>query len=314
MLSRIANNLYWMGRYFERAEHLARYTKEIYFSSLDAPILEAYDRRFVLESMLYMAGIFDMKNINEKDVLHKIGFDRNNPHSIISSITSGRENARGAQNIISAELWEAINKYYHKINSFSEDVFLSTGLYDFSQVIIEQSSVVRGKIRSTLLHDETWAIILLGTHIERAIQTIRIINSKLNDILKIEQSGYSVNDLSFEWTTLLRCTESFDMNRKYYGSIPCKEEVLEFLILNQLCPRSIHYSLISIKEYLSKVSKKNSLEIDSSSIEFQIGKLCAHYEYLTIDEIKDDIYSLLNFTLGQLRNISSNFEQKYLYN
>ena len=61
MLSRVANNLYWMGRYMERADHLARYTNKIYFSSLDAPILKTYDRKFVLESMLYMAGIFDME-------------------------------------------------------------------------------------------------------------------------------------------------------------------------------------------------------------------------------------------------------------
>ncbi|MDZ7614546.1 MAG: alpha-E domain-containing protein [Flavobacteriaceae bacterium] len=66
MLSRVANNLYWMGRYLERAEHLGRYTNKIYFSSLDAPILQTYDRKFYLDSMLYMAGIFDMEDATEK--------------------------------------------------------------------------------------------------------------------------------------------------------------------------------------------------------------------------------------------------------
>jgi len=76
-----------MGRYIERADHLARYSKANYFSSLDAPILKTHDRAFVLESMLYMAGIFDMEEINERDVLFKIGLDAQNSNSIISNIT-----------------------------------------------------------------------------------------------------------------------------------------------------------------------------------------------------------------------------------
>lgn len=310
MLSRVANSLYWMGRYFERSEHLARYTKEIFFSSLDAPIQESNMRKFVLESMLYMAGIFDMEEITEEGVLYKIGLDTNNSNSILSTITFGRENARGARNAISAELWEVINTYYHYTSSYPKEKFLSTGLYDLTQRIIEQSSIFRGKVNGTLLHDETWSIILLGIHVERAIQVIRIINSKLNDINKIEYAGHEVTDLSFEWSTLLRCTESFDMNRKYYGTIPDREQVLEFLILNPGCPRSIRHSLDGIKKHLGQISKQDPT--DPTSISFKIGKLCAQYEFLTIEEFKDDIYSLLNFTQRKLMEISAEFEKKYL--
>lgn len=108
MLSRVANNLYWMGRYIERADHLARYSNANYFSTLDAPILKAYDRSFVLESMLFMAGIFDMEKVVERDVLFRIGLDQKNTNSILSNVTFARENARGARNVISTELWEAI--------------------------------------------------------------------------------------------------------------------------------------------------------------------------------------------------------------
>ena len=88
-----------MGRYIERADHLARYSKANYFSSLDAPILKTHDRTFVLESMLYMAGIFDMEEINERDVLFKIGLDIENPNSIISNITFARENEIGRAHV-----------------------------------------------------------------------------------------------------------------------------------------------------------------------------------------------------------------------
>jgi uncharacterized alpha-E superfamily protein len=299
-----------MGRYIERAEHFARYSKEIYFSSLDAPIMKTYDRKFVLESMLYMTGIFDMEAEDEKEVLFKIGLDSQNPNSIISIITVARENARGARNAISSDLWEAINKYYHLVNNYSVETYISTGFYDLTQIILEQTSIVQSKISGTLLHDEEWAIILVGMYIERVIQVIKIINSKLHDIYKIEQAGHPVTELSFEWTTMLRCTESFDMNRKFYRTVPNKEQVLEFIMLNPQCPRSITHSVNGIQKYLLRISSDQS--VDARAIMFKIGKLCARYKYLSFDEYKDDIYGLLNSTQDMVMEISSELERKYL--
>lgn len=310
MLSRVANNLYWMGRYIERAKHFALYSKEIYFSSLDAPIMKSYNRKFVLESMLYMTGIADMSVECEKDVLFKIGLDTQNPNSIISIITTARENARGARNTISTDLWEAINKYYHLVHNYSVETYVSTGLYDLTQIILDQTSIVQGKISDTLLHDEEWAIILVGMYIERVIQIINIINSKLHDIYKIEQAGHVVTEMSFEWTTMLRCAESIDMNQKIYRTIPNKEQVLEFMMLNPQCPRSIMHSLNGIKEYMERLRIKESH--DSTTIGFKIGKLCGQYQYLTSKDYEHDIIGILNSTREKIMEISSELEIKYL--
>jgi uncharacterized alpha-E superfamily protein len=310
MLSRVANNLYWMGRYIERAEHFARYSRVLYFSTLDAPILKTYDRKFVLESILYMAGIFDMEEISEKEVLLKIGLDLQNSNSIISNITFARENARGARNAISTDLWEAINKYYHLARNYPQDTYLTTGFYDFTMMIQDQTSILSSKIYGTLMHDGEWAIILIGMYIERVIQIIRIINSKLHDIYKIEQAGHTVTEMSFEWTTLLRCVEAFDMNRKFYREIPDREQVLEFLMLNPHCPRSIAYALNGIRRYEEKISRNERK--DSNTIGFNIGKLVEQYRYLSFDEYKDDIYGLLNRTHDKVTQIGSEFEKKYL--
>jgi uncharacterized alpha-E superfamily protein len=260
--------------------------------------------------MLYMAGIFDMDGMSEKDILFRIGMDTSNTNSILSNITFARENARGARNAISTELYEAINKYYHLATNYPQEVYLTTGLYDFNQMILDQTSIVSSKIYGTLLHDGEWAIILLGMHIERALQIIRIINSKLHDIYKIEQAGHPVNEMSFEWTTLLRCVESFDMNRKFYKTIPDREQVLEFLVLNPHCPRSIAYSLNGIRRYESKISRNESP--DSNTINFKIGKLYEQYRYLSFDEYKDDIYGLLNYTQDRITEIGAELEKKYL--
>jgi uncharacterized alpha-E superfamily protein len=299
-----------MGRYIERTEHYARYSKMIFFSSLDAPILKEYDRNFVLESMLYMTGIFDMEEISEPEVLLKIGLDNQNPNSFISNITNARENARSARNVISTDLWEAINKYYHLVNNYPVETYLTTGFYDLTQIILDQTSIVREKISGTLMHDDEWAIIMVGMHIERVIQVIRIINSKLNDIYKIEQTGHPVNEMSFEWTTLLKCTEAFDMNRKFYRSIPNKEQVLEFLMLNPHCPRSICYALDGIDRYFARLG--NNEKHNPGSISYKIGKLSSQYKYLTFAEFEDDIYGLLNNTQEKVMKIGMELEKKYL--
>ena len=194
--------------------------------------------------------------------------------------------------------------------NYPQEIYLTTGLFDFSQMISDQTSIVGSKIYATLLHDEEWAMILIGMYIERGLQIIRIINSKLNDIYKIEVAGNTETELSFEWSNLLRCLESFDMNRKFYRSIPNREQVLEFLVLNAACPRSIAYALNGVRRYEEKISRNENQ--DGNTTSFKIRKLAEQYKYLSYDEFKDDIYKLLNSTQNKLMEIGSEFEKKYL--
>jgi uncharacterized alpha-E superfamily protein len=132
----------------------------------------------------------------------------------------------------------------------------------------------------------------------------------LHDIYKIEQAGHPGTEMSFEWTNLLRCAESFDMNRKFYRTIPNREQVLEFLMLNQNCPRSISYSLKGIRKYEEKISRNENQDANTTS--YKIRKLSEQYRYLSFDEYKDDIYGLLNRTQAKILEIAAEFEKKYL--
>jgi len=208
MLARVANNLYWMGRYIERSEHIARYLNVNYFSSLDAPNELSQSRQFMLRSLLFMVGqpvLDDKEVLSEEKVLFDLGLNQENYNSIIANVKMARENANSARDLISTELYEALNRFYHFVLNYSTEHFVKRGLYDFTVNITERTAVLRGKIRGTLLHDQVYAIILLGTNIERATQIIRMVNAKTNDAQKAKGSSGDLVGNSFECSTLLKC-------------------------------------------------------------------------------------------------------------
>ncbi len=312
MLARVANNLFWMGRYIERSEHIARYLNVNYFSSLDAPNAQSQNRQFVLQSMLFMVGE-PVKNENElldeEKVLYKIGLDPDFSFSILNNVKHARENANSARDLISTELYEAINKFYHFVLKYDPQVFVKNGLHDFTTNIAEMTAILRGKIRGTLLHDSVYAIILMGINIERATQIIRIINAKYHDALAAQGSYGDKFSNSFEWTTLLKCTESYDMMRRFYKKTPNSISTLEFLILNPNSPRSIMNSLNQV--YKSVKILDPSKAYNKKSTAFLVGKVRAEYEYKYIEEIEPDIQAFINQILTSLTEISQKMEKEF---
>ncbi len=314
MLARVANNLFWMGRYIERSEHIARYMHVNYFSSLDAPNELSRSRQFVLNSMLRMIGDPEAKEdevLNEEEVLFKLALDPAHPFSILSNVKYARENANSARDLISTDLYESINKFYHFVLKYPEQHFLKKGLYDFCINIIEMSSILRGRIRSTLLHDEVYAIIMLGVNLERANQLIRIINAKYYDALNAQGSYGDKFSKSFEWTTLLKCAESYDMMRRFYKKTPTSLTTLEFLILNPNCPRSMMNSLNQIYTHIRVLD--NSFRYDKDSTAFLVGRVRAEYQYKYIEEIEGNIKEYIEAMLQNLADIGNKMENEFFH-
>ena len=268
MLARVANNLFWMGRYIERSEHIARYLNVNYFSSLDAP------------------------NVKSQD-----------------TVKLARENANSARDLISTELYEAINKFYHFVLNYPKDVFVKNGLHDFTSNIAEMTAILRGKIRGTLLHDSVYAIIMMGINIERATQITRMINSKYNDALLSQGSYGDKFSKSFEWTTLLKCAESYDMMRRFYKKTPTSISTLEFLILNPNCPRSVMNSLNQVNEHVRILNPEKRYNKESTG--FLIGRVRAEYEFKYIEEIEEDIKAFIENILDSLVKISDKVDEEF---
>lgn len=313
MLARVANNLFWMGRYIERAEHVARYLNVNYFASLDAPNELSQTRQFVLQSMLFMADDFSRNEneLNEEEVLYDIALNPDKGFSVINYVKLARENANSARDLISTELYESLNKFYHFVLNYPIENFKKNGLYDFTVQVTENTSILKGKIRGTLLHDEVYAIIMLGINIERATQVIRIINSKYKDAVIAQGSYGDTLNNSYEWTTLLKCAESYDMMRRFYRQTPTSITTLEFLILNTDCPRSVMNSLNEVCKHILVLSNEKHPTKNSSA--FLIGKVRAKYQFKIIEEIESDLQAFIENILDDLNKIGLKLEKDYFH-
>ncbi|WP_298763935.1 alpha-E domain-containing protein [uncultured Polaribacter sp.] len=312
MLARVANNLFWMGRYIERSEHIARYLNVNYFSSLDAPNDLSQSRQFVLRSMLFVADeeeLKDLKEFDEQKVLFDIGLNPEKQFSILNSISNAQQNANSARDLISSELYESINTLKRAVISFDKDKFLKNGLFEFTKMITTNVPSLRTKIRGTLLHDEVYAIIMLGIYIERANQVIRIVNSKYNDALVGKVNSDISVETSYEWTTLLKCVESYDMMRRYYRKAPTSTTALDFLILNPYCPRSIMKSLHNIHYYIGYLCKDDIPHKDSAA--FFIGKLKYEHQYKTIEDVQGDLKGFIEKLVEDLSLIGEKMDKDY---
>ena len=312
MLARVANNLFWMGRYIERSEHLARFLSVNYFSSLDAPDELSQSRQFVLRSVMYMsaneiveAGV----TLEEEAVLFNVGLNLEKPYSIVSTFINAHDNARSSRDLISTELFESINKINHSFKAYPIEKFVKSGLYEFTLNVTQSASEIRSKIKSTLLHDEVYAIIMLGVHLERAIQVTRIINSKLSDVTASKKISENNTEGSYQWSTLLKCVSTYDMMRRFYKKTPSRKTTLEFLILNEECPRSIKNCLIQIYNYICIISKNR--EVSSDSAAFLIGKMKAEFEYKTINDIDENIEDFIADLINKLVLIANKLEDNY---
>jgi len=310
MLSRVANALYWMGRYVERTEHLARYLNVQYFSTLDAPMSQKKD--FVLNSVLNMAGLSeDMKNqLSEEEILVKIALDTENDSSIVASVQAGRENARSIRSVISTKLWESVNKYYHFVQNYPEDLYKTRGLYDFCMNAIQHCAVIRADIENTLIHNEVHAIIRLGIHIERAMQVTRILSTKLSDIDIIHQDKKNIPLEAYQWAITLKVLEAFDVSYRHYKKFPSKKNIVEFLVINTYFPRSIAYNIGKASQCIQSISLKKLFTPDSP--EFYADKMTSYYKFLEYDEIGEDLQKFLNQTLENIYKLHDMLEQEYI--
>ena len=284
MLSRVADALYWMSRYVERAENVARFIDVNTWLSLDLPA--GYEEQW--SPLLSTTGddaSFDehYENASKRNVIHFLAFDTRNPNSILSSIAAGRENARLARQYITLEMWEQINRFYFAIQNGAQSA--ASGFapaQDFFSEVTTASHLFLGTLYATMSHNEGWHFCRLGRLIERADKTSRILDAKYYLLLpSVDTVGTPYDDIM--WAAVLRSTSAFEMYRKRFQQIS-PDRIVEFLVLDREFPRAIHYCVVSAELSLHTITG-TPMQTFQNPAEQHLGRVCAELNYIQVREI-----------------------------
>lgn len=255
MLGRMANNVYWMARYVERAENMARLLASTYHMSLmpssrsndvrhwDAPIDLSGNREKFLER-------YD--DVTAASVISYVALDADNPNSIRSNIRQARENARATRGDLTTEVWESINQSYIELENLSYPKLVDQGFQEIFDWVKERSHLFRGAIYGTMRRGEAFTFCRLGTFIERGDNTARLLAVKWSVLTPNGTKPLAAEDF-YRWGALLRAFSAFKAYREVYSGIIEPRKVAELLILRADMPRSLTASISEVSAILSEL-------------------------------------------------------------
>ena len=287
MLSRAANNLYWMSRHIERAENTARLLDVTYrMSLLPYRVQEtgqSWAEPWALPLVINgLASAFYERYpgpISADNVLRFMALDPANPSSLYSCIQDARENARTVRGAITAEMYEDINASWLEMRNQDYSRLQGGGVSSFFDWVKLRSHQFRGITFGTMLRDEGYSFIRLGTFIERADNTARLLDVKYHTLLPSAADVGGAVDY-YQWSALLRSLSAFDAYRKVYRDLITPAKVTELLVLRDDVPRSLHACMNDIYDIL-----KNLCDDASREAERLAGELHAQLHYGRTEQI-----------------------------
>lgn len=256
MLSRTADHLYWMARYIERAENMARVLDVTYNMSL-------VPNAAISEAALWLPALEISGNVETYDeahddytaagVIHYLAMDTNNPSSIYNTLRSARENARSVRVAMTSETWENINALWLEFEQFIGQDLAKHGLREFCDWVKARSHLFRGVCFGTMLRDDAFSFVRLGTFIERADNTARLLDVKYHLLLPSEEEVGGAVDY-YEWSAVLRSVSAFQAYQKIFSDTIEPWRVAELLVLRRDMPRSLHACFDEITPILDQLS------------------------------------------------------------
>jgi uncharacterized alpha-E superfamily protein len=254
MLSRVAENLYWMARYLERAENTARLINSTTQALLDLPRAA----KFGWDVLLRVAGLDAVYSRHygkpkEADIMRFLILDESNPSSIVSSIRYARENTRTFREVLPMEIWERINSLYLYVQANATRATLGRSQrYEVLTGVIERRQSVVGVVMGSMSHDAAYQFIKLGRNIERADQTTRIVDVN-SAVLLPNDSAASQAVLERLWVGTLNALSAYQMYRRHVGVHVEGAAVVHFLLTNPHFPRSVIHCLSEIEACLASL-------------------------------------------------------------
>jgi uncharacterized alpha-E superfamily protein len=283
MLCRVAENLFWMGRYVERAIATVRLIDVTAHLELDAGEADQREVDF-WRPLLGKGGRAESLLPAVVDVRHHLAFSRDNPNSLVSCIHAARSAARGIRDSISSEMWEALNREYLAAADTQLPTTVAQDAHGFFKGILEGLLLAQGLADCTLTRDEAWQFITLGKYLERADSVTRVLTLQAH--LLLSGSASRAGDDLVRWLAVLRSCGSAEAYARYYSLRIEPPRVLEFLLLNPVFPQSVRFSLHEARCALSEVAGRRAVASESSPRAVRVlGLLTAQLEHAAIDDI-----------------------------
>jgi len=314
MLSRTADHLFWMSRYTERAENTARMLDVNYQTSLlpqSAAVAQVGWQGLLSISELVPDYTAKHGEITPGSVMEFMVKDQGNASSIVSCLKAARENARAVRGSLTTEAWETQNQTWLEVNRM-----LGAGEFErdpgqFFEWVKFRSHLSRGVTAGTMLMDEALHFMRLGTFLERADNTARLVDVKFHAVQSDFFGAASEKDQEYDfyhWSAILRSVSGFEIYRKVYRDVIKPERVADLLILRADMPRSLHASLNEVVSNLAMVANDQSAETQRRA-----GKLRADLQYGHIDEIlANGLHAFLTQFLDRVNELGGRISRDFL--
>ncbi|WP_211251806.1 alpha-E domain-containing protein [Andreprevotia chitinilytica] len=281
MLSRTADHLYWMSRYLERAENLARLLDVSFSLSL---LPQSKGARAEMQAPLVITETLDeyqerYSEISAENLFAFMALDRDNPASIVGCLRRARENAHAVRGKITAEMWENINATWLQAREFESVAGGEVG--DFFDWVKERSHLFRGVAYGTVLRGDAYSFIRLGTFVERADNTARLLDVKasLMDDARAEGDASGAHDY-YAWNALLKALSAYEAHLEVYRDTVSVQSATELLLLSPRLPRSLRASLDAICKILGQIEGENG-----RLAQRQANALLNDLKFARVDEI-----------------------------
>jgi len=291
MLSRVADSIYWMNRQIERAENVARAVETTLDLVLDGTISHGRLWNALVCTFGDQDDFWERHGLaDQQHVLTFLAFDADNPNSITNCLQAARENARTVREMISAPMWEEINKAHLVVRAAAAGRADLHNPREFLDEVKRASQLITGVTDATMSHGEAWHFARLGRLIERADKTSRVLDVEHYFSSRAEElapagtaSPDPAGSAAVQWSAVLESASALEAYRKQYGVVT-RRDVAEFLIFDRLFPRAIHFCLMKAEESLLAVTG-GSKGAYANPAEQRLGRLRSKLDYGAIDEV-----------------------------
>lgn len=300
MLARNAESLYWIGRYVERADDTARILNVSVHQLLeDASV----DPDYASRQLLAVLGIAQPETIATLDVwslTDLVAYDENNPSSIVGSITSARENTKGAREVVSTELWECLNATWAAVPKRARHA-RKAGPHSFLSFVEERAAMFSGLADTTMCRDEGWLFLVLGRYVERADMVVRLLLSRVRD--KASSPG---------WMTVLGSVGAQDTYLRTYRGALDAGRIVQFLLRDPLFPRSVFHALRAAESCLDQLDRGEHARANVRSEALRlVGRARSELEFLRSSELLTELPRRLLSLQNTIKDIGDSVSMQY---